>query len=56
MLTAEQAKDWFKGVTVPLATIFNKDGSLDLESTASNVQWLVDQGLEKGQPSSGIKQ
>lgn len=48
MLTAEQAKDWFKGVTVPLATIFHKDGSLDLESTASNVQWLVDQGARQG--------
>ena len=48
MLTAKQAKDWFKGVTVPLATIFHKDGSLDLESTASNVQWLVDQGARQG--------
>ncbi|MCX8215075.1 MAG: dihydrodipicolinate synthase family protein [SAR202 cluster bacterium] len=48
MLTAEQAKNWFKGVTVPLATIFHKDGSLDLESTASNVQWLVDQGARQG--------
>ena len=48
MLTAEQAKDWFKGVTVPLATIFHKDGSLDLESTSSNVQWLVDQGARQG--------
>jgi len=48
MLTADQAKDWFKGVTVPLATIFHKDGSLDLESTASNVQWLVDQGARQG--------
>jgi dihydrodipicolinate synthase/N-acetylneuraminate lyase len=48
MLTAEQAKDWFKGITVPLATIFHKDGSLDLDSTASNVQWLVDQGARQG--------
>jgi dihydrodipicolinate synthase/N-acetylneuraminate lyase len=48
MLTAEQSKDWFKGVTVPLATIFHKDGSLDLESTSSNVQWLVDQGARQG--------
>ena len=48
MLTAEQATDWFRGVTVPLATIFHKDGSLDLESTASNVQWLVDQGARQG--------
>ena len=31
MLTAEEAKDWFRGVTVPLATIFHDDGSLDLE-------------------------
>jgi len=26
MLTAQEAHDWFKGVTVPLATIFHKDG------------------------------
>jgi 4-hydroxy-tetrahydrodipicolinate synthase len=48
MLTAEEAKDWFRGVTVPLATIFNNDGSLDLESTASNVQWLINQGAQQG--------
>ncbi len=48
MLTAQEAHDWFRGVTVPLATIFHKDGSLDLESTTANVKWLVDQGARQG--------
>ena len=48
MLTDHEAHDWFKGVTVPLATIFHKDGSFDLESTTANMKWLVDQMARQG--------
>ena len=48
MLTTEKAKSWFQGVTVPLPTIFGKDGSLDLESTISNVKWLINKGAKQG--------
>ena len=44
MLTREQARNRFRGVVVPLVTIFAEDGSLDLDGTASNVQWIIDQG------------
>ena len=48
MLTTEEAKNWFQGVTVPLPTIFHKDGSLDLGSIISNVQWLINKGATQG--------
>ena len=48
MLTVEEAKEKFQGVVVPLATIFNRDDSLDLGGLASNVQWLIDQGARQG--------
>jgi 4-hydroxy-tetrahydrodipicolinate synthase len=48
MLSVEDAKDLFRGVVVPLPTMFNQDGSVDLESTASVVQWLIDRGAKKG--------
>ena len=48
MLTVEEAKSRFQGVVAPLPTIFAKDGGLDLESTAGNVQWIVDQGAAQG--------
>ena len=48
MLTGDEARSRFQGVVVPLTTIFAKDGSLDVESTASNVQWMIDQGARQG--------
>ena len=48
MLTVEQAKARFQGVVIPLATIFADDGSLDVESTKDNVQWIMDQGAKQG--------
>ena len=48
MITPEEAKDLFRGVVVPVPTIFTKDGSIDTEATASNVQWLIDRGARQG--------
>ena len=48
MLTREEAKQRFEGVCVPLATIFADDGSVDVESTKANVQWMMDQGARQG--------
>ena len=47
-LTVAQAKERFQGVVIPLTTIFKDDGSLDLDSTRSNFQWIVDQGARQG--------
>ena len=47
-LTAEEAKDWFQGIVIPLATIFKDDCTLDVDTTQSNVQWIVDQGARQG--------
>ena len=48
MITTQEAKKRFQGVCVPIATIFHEDGSLDLDSLASNVQWMIDQGAKEG--------
>ena len=48
MLTKEQAKKRYQGVCVPIATIYKDDGSLDLDSLASNVQWMIDRGAKEG--------
>ena len=48
MLTVEEAKERFRGVVVPLATIFTDDGSLDTDATAANAQWIIDQGGRQG--------
>jgi len=48
MMTPEEAKKRLRGVVVPLVTSFAEDGSLDAETTASNVQWIVDQGARQG--------
>ena len=47
-LTSDEAKDWFQGAVIPLATIFKADGTLDVDTTQSNVQWIVDQGARQG--------
>lgn len=48
MLTIDEAKRRLQGVCVPVTTIFHDDGTLDIESTKSNVQWMVDQGAREG--------
>ena len=48
MLTVEEAKARLQGVCVPLTTIFADDGSVDIESTRANVQWMIDQGARQG--------
>ena len=48
MLTVEEAKARFQGVCVPLATIFKDDGALNIDTTKSNVQWMIDQGARQG--------
>ena len=48
MLTREEAKQRFQGVCVPIATIYKEDGSLDPDSLASNVQWMIDRGAKQG--------
>jgi len=48
LLTKEQTKKRYQGVCVPIATIYNDDGSLDLDSLASNVQWMIDRGAKEG--------
>ena len=47
-LTVEQAKERFQGVVIPLTTIFAEDGSLDVDATRENFQWIVDQGAGQG--------
>ena len=48
MLTIDQAKDRLQGVVVPIATIFEEDGAVDIDGTAANVQWMIDQGARQG--------
>ena len=48
MLTREQARSRFRGVVVPLPTIFAGDGSVDTDALARNVQWIIDQGAAPG--------
>ena len=48
MLTVEEAKARLQGVCVPLTTIFADDGSVDIESTRANVEWMIDQGARQG--------
>ena len=48
MITVEEAKKKMDGVVIPLATMFKEDGSLDVDGTQKNVQWIVDQGARPG--------
>ncbi len=47
-LSVEQANERFQGVVVPLVTVFDEEGALDLDSTRANFQWLVEQGARQG--------
>ncbi len=48
MITIERAKERLQGVCIPLATIFKEDGSLDVDTTRANAQWIIDQGAREG--------
>ena len=48
MITVDEAKKKMRGVTIPLATIFKDDLSLDVEATTANIKWIVDQGAGPG--------
>ncbi len=48
MITVAEAKRKMNGVVIPLATIFKDNGDLDIDGTARNIQWIVDQGAKPG--------
>ncbi len=48
MITAEQARDRWRGVLAPLVTPFTADGALDLSALQANVQWLLERGARLG--------
>ena len=48
MLTVEEMKARWRGVVVPLITVFKEDRSLDLPALERNVQWLMDKGARVG--------
>ena len=48
MITPGDAQRRWRGVVVPLPTIFGEDGSLDLETTADHVRWILECGAHAG--------
>lgn len=48
MISAEQAREDWRGVLAPLATPFAEDGRLDLATLETNVGWLLDRGARRG--------
>lgn len=48
MITVDEARQKLDGVVIPLTTMFKEDGSLDADSTAENVAWIIDQGAVQG--------
>ena len=48
MITPDDARRRWRGVVVPLPTIFSEDGSLDLETTADHVRWILECGAHAG--------
>lgn len=48
MITPADARKRWRGVVVPLPTIFGEDGSLDLKATGDHVRWILDSGARAG--------
>ena len=48
MLTVEEARQRWRGVVVPLVTLFTEDGSVDLDGTAAHIEWLISRGARQG--------
>jgi dihydrodipicolinate synthase/N-acetylneuraminate lyase len=44
MITISEAKEKFQGVCVPVVTVLQEDGSVDIDGIQCNIQWLIDQG------------
>jgi 4-hydroxy-tetrahydrodipicolinate synthase len=48
MLTAQELRNRWQGVVIPLITPFKEDLSLDLPALENNVQWIMDKGARMG--------
>lgn len=48
MITPQEAKERWQGTFAPLVTVFNKDGSLNIQALQRNTQWLMDKGARTG--------
>ena len=48
MLTAEEARERWRGVAIPLVTFFAEDRTLDLEATANHVRSIMNKGAQQG--------
>jgi 4-hydroxy-tetrahydrodipicolinate synthase/2-dehydro-3-deoxy-phosphogluconate/2-dehydro-3-deoxy-6-phosphogalactonate aldolase len=48
VLTPGEAQQRWRGVVVPLPTIFGADGALDLETTGDHVRWILECGAHQG--------
>ncbi|MBM24607.1 MAG: hypothetical protein CL760_02725 [Chloroflexi bacterium] len=48
MITVEEAKKKFRGICVPVLTVIQEDGSVDIDGIQSNIEWMLDQGAKEG--------
>ena len=48
MITVREAKEKFQGICVPVVTVLQEDGSVDIDGIQSNIQWMIDQGAKQG--------
>ena len=48
MITVKEAKKKFRGICVPVLTVIQEDGSVDIDCIQSNIEWMIDQGAKEG--------
>jgi dihydrodipicolinate synthase/N-acetylneuraminate lyase len=48
MLTLTEARQRWQGVVVPLVSIFDSNGALDLPATADHARWIISRGARIG--------
>ena len=48
MITVKEAKKKFRGICVPVVTVIQEDGSVDIDGIQSNIEWMIDQGAKEG--------
>ena len=48
MITVKEAKKKFRGICVPVLTVIQEDGSVDIDGIQSNIEWMLDQGAKEG--------
>ena len=48
MITVKEAKKKFRGICVPVLTVIQEDGSVDIDGIQSNIEWMIDQGAKEG--------